>query len=112
MRALMRACALALVALAAVPFTAPFSTCDLGLLMGRPVVQRSESNGPSEEPLIADAGFSLASVDDTCKALKDLSLALAVIPFASIVPGVSASRHDAPPPHIRFTLVSSSVLRI
>jgi hypothetical protein len=108
----MRACALALVALAAVPFTAPFPTCDLGLLIGRPVVQHSESNGSSQEPSIADAGFSLASVDDTCKTLKDLSLALAVVPFASMVPGVSASRDAAPHPHIRFSLVSSSVLRI
>ena len=111
-RALMRACALALVALSAAPFTAPFSTCDLGLVIGRPVVQHSEPSGPSEDPSIADAGVSLASVDETYTALKVLSLALAVVPFASIVPAASACSHDAPPPYIRFSLVSSSVLRI
>jgi hypothetical protein len=108
----MRACALTLVALAAAPFTAPFSTCDLGLLMARRVVHSEPVDQSSQEPSIADAAFSLTSVDDTCKTLKNLGLAHDVVPFAAAVHGARASHRDSPHRQIRLSLVSSAVLRI
>ena len=107
-----RWCALTLALLAASPFTAPFSTCDLGMLMGRSVVQRGEPLERPSQPLVADAVFSLESVDDTSNTLKDLASAPAALPLGASVLESQGSIGHSSPRHIRFSLVSSSVLRI
>jgi hypothetical protein len=107
-----RWCALTLALLAASPFTAPFSTCDLGMLMGRSVFQRSEPVEPSQPPLIADAAFSLESVDDTSNTLKDMALTLTALPLGSSVLETQGPLDDSSPRHIPISLRSLSVLRI
>ena len=111
--AVSRWCALTLALLAASPFTAPFSTCDFGMLMGRRIVQRAEPLERPSQPLIADAAIALESVDDdTSNALKDLASVPAALPLgASLLEPQGAIGH-ASPRHIPFSLLSSPVLRI
>ena len=111
--AVSRWCALTLALLAASPFTAPFSTCDLGMLMGRSVVQRGEpAERPSQQPLVADAAVSLESVDDTSNTLKDLASVPAALPLGASAPEPQRSISHSSPRHLRVSLLSSSVLRI
>jgi hypothetical protein len=107
-------CALTLAVLAASPFTAPFSTCDLGILVaGNAVHRNGPTEVPSRAPSIADAVFFLASVGVTTESMKNLALAPAALPpMTSGVPASRRSLRNASSEHVPFGLVSSPVLRI
>ena len=103
-----------LAVLASLPFTSPFSTCNLGLFVaGRVVHRNAPSEGPSRGPSIADAVFFLASIGDVEEALKNLaeaSTARQTIAFRTassrtVLWVVSRARATVAP-------VSSPVLRI
>jgi hypothetical protein len=107
-------CALTLAALAASPFTAPFSTCDLGILVAGNAVHRNEpAEIPSRATSIADAAFFLASVDVTTESMKNLALApTALPPMVSGVPTARRSLRNMSSERVPFGLLSSPVLRI
>jgi hypothetical protein len=111
-RAALRACALVMAVLAVLPFTAPFSTCKLGVFV---TTQSVHGNAPvpgeSRGPSIADAIVYLASVADK-DTLKNLASAPSV--HSRPAPLLLAGR---PLPftssdQASLGLVSSSVLRI
>jgi len=113
-RALMRWCALTIAILAILPFTPPFSTCDLNSLVADRTLQKeAPSEGQSSGPSIADAAFFLASVGDDKEHLKNLASAVAVqLPFAVSANPAGPSPSLVPVPHDQLSLVASSVLRI
>jgi hypothetical protein len=112
-RVLMRWCALTIAVLAILPFTPPFSTCDLGALLADRTLQKEASTeGKSSGPSIADAVYFLESAGDDKELVKHLSLVsvpLLVSPSATV---------DGPSPwlvpivHDQLSLVSSPILRV
>jgi hypothetical protein len=103
-----------MVALAVTPFTSPFSTFDPGVFArGNAVHRNAPVGGPTRGPSIADAAFSLATVGDDTKYLKNLALAPAVQP--PFAPGPHGSRTllgNASFGHLVYGLQSSAILRI
>jgi hypothetical protein len=111
-RATLRGCALAVAVLSVLPFTAPFSTCNLGVFVtARTVHDSVPVPGESRSPSIADAIVYLASVADK-DSLKNLAFTPA--PHPRPTPMLLAGR---PLPftssdQASLALVSSSILRI
>jgi hypothetical protein len=103
-----------MVALSMTPFTSPFSTFDPGIFeRGNAVHRNAPVGGPTRGPSIAYAAFSLASVGDDTKYLKNLALAPAAQPpFASRPHGSRALLRNASSTHLLFPLQSSAILRI
>jgi hypothetical protein len=110
----MRWCALTIAILAILPFTPPFSTCDLNTLVADRTLQKdAPSEGQPNGPSIADAAPFLASAGDDKEHLRHLALAAAAqLPIA-----VSAAA-DGPLPQLvpiardQLSLVSSPILRV
>ena len=113
---LIQSCAVGLVDLGVLPFTPPFSTCHISILLASTPIASSvapASGAAARVGSIAQAGLFFASlfttVDDD---LKNLSLAVSGQPAAGFVPKLEpvlslASARDA-----AARAVPSSVLRI
>ena len=112
-RALMRWCALTIAVLAILPFTPPFSTCDLGARLADRTLQReAPAEGKSSGPSIADAVFFLESAGDDKELVKHLSLAAAQVPVPATATVAGPSPWLVPIVHEQLSLVSSSILRV
>ena len=108
----MRWCALTIAVLAMLPFTPPFSTCDLGALVAdRALQNETPAEKKSTGPSIADAIYFLESAADDKEHLKHL-----LVDAPS--PGRALTTPDSPPlwlvpiVHEQFGLVSSPILRV
>jgi hypothetical protein len=111
--ALMRWCALTIAVLAMLPFTPPFSTCDLGVLFADRTLQReTPAEGKSSGPSIADAVYFLESAADDKEHLKHLSPADSPLPVRASATADGPSPWLVPIVHDPFSLVSSPILRV
>ena len=112
-RALMRWSALTIAVLAILPFTPPFSTCDLGaLLADRTLQKEAAAEGKSSGPSIADAVYFLESAGDDKDLVKHLSLAATPVPVPASAAADGPSPWLAPIVHDQLSLVSSPILRV
>jgi len=113
-RALTRWCALTIAVLAILPFTPPFSTCELGALLADRTLQReAPAERKSSGPSIADAVYFLELAgDDDKELLKHLSLVAAPVPVLASATVAGPSPWLVPIVHDRLSLVSSPILRV
>ena len=109
----MRWCALTIAVLAILPFTPPFSTCDLGtLLADRTLQKEAPAEGKSSGPSIADAVYFLESAADDKEHLKHLSAVDSPSPVRASATVAGPSPWLVPIVHDQFSLVSSPILRV
>jgi len=108
----MRWCALTIAVFAMLPFTPPFSTCDLGALVADRAVQKdAPAEKKSTGPSIADAIYLLESAGDDKEHQKHLLV-------DAPLPGRALAAPDSPPlwlvpiVHDQFALVASPILRV
>jgi len=99
--------------LAVLPFTPPFSTCDLSaLVLGRALYRDSGVPGSSRGPSIAGGAFTVAPAGEGKETLKDLAWTLVAQAAAVNVLDRGLSLRLASSAHAPLNLVSSPVLRI
>ena len=109
----MRWCALTIAVLAILPFTPPFSTCDLGALFSdRTLKQEAPAQGKSSGPSIDDAVYFLESAADDKEHLKHLPLADAPLPVRANATVDGPAPWLVPIAHDQLSLVSSPILRV
>ena len=108
-RALSWWCALTLTVLTVLPFTPPFSTCNLSALFSGRVLHSVP--GSTRGPSIAGGAFPVAPGGEG-KELKDLASALVVLPAAMNLFAPGLPLRLASSAHAPLSLVSSPVLRI
>jgi hypothetical protein len=109
----MRWCAFTIAVLAILPFTPPFSTCDLNTLVADRTLQKdTPSEGQPSGPSIADAVYFLEAAGDDKEHLKHLSLVDAPLPVRASATADGPSPWLVPIVHDQLSLVSSPILRV